>query len=146
MLAPNFLARRRARRLATSLALAVATALPVRALACGASAGGAGGVAACSLSEHLESARPKWRVGASYAFTSTAIRFNDDLRVDQTRHVVFATLDYRFRPEWALEVGVGSILGGRLEAGGAEHEFRPGVLGAVGASWRVLDADGARPF
>jgi len=103
-------------------------------------------VSACSLKEHLESVRPKWRAGASYAFTSTAIRFNGDTRFDQTRHVAFATLDYRLTPDWVFEIGVGSIFGGGLTSGASEFEFRPGLLGALGASWRVLDADGARPF
>ncbi len=119
---------------------------PTRAKACGASAGGAAGVSACSLKKHLESVRPKWRAAASYAFTSTAIRFNGDTRFDETRHVAFATLDYRYTPDWAFEFGLGSIVGGSLSSGAAEFEFRPGLLAAVGASWRVLDADGARPF
>jgi hypothetical protein len=146
MLASNFAVLRRSRRLAAPATLAVAAAWPVRALACGASAGGAGGVSACSLDEHLESVRPKWRVGASYAFTSTAIRFNSDTRFDETRHVVFATVDYRFKPDWAFEIGLGSILGGGLGTGAGEQEFRPGLLAAAGASWRVFAPDGARPF
>jgi hypothetical protein len=145
MLASTRVALRRTRRLAATAVVALA-AFPARALACGASAGGASGVSACSLKEHLESVRPKWRVGASYAFTSTAIRFNGDTRFDQTRHVAFATVDYRLTPDWAFEVGVGSIFGGRLSAGASEFEFRPGLLAALGASWRVLDAAGARPF
>jgi hypothetical protein len=98
------------------------------------------------LTEHLESVRQKWRVGASYAFTSTGIRFDDGSRFDQTRHVAFATVDYRFKPEWAFEIGAGSIFGGHLRSGAADYEFRPGVLVALGASWRVLDALDARPF
>jgi hypothetical protein len=146
MRAPAPAKLRRSHRSLARAAIVVAAACPARALACGASAGGASGVSACSLQEHLESVRPKWRVGASYAFSSTAIRFDDDTRFDETRHVAFATLDYRFKPEWAFEIGVGSIFGGHLRAGAADYEFRPGLLAALGASWRVLDAEGARPF
>jgi hypothetical protein len=146
MLASTRVALRRTRRRLVTAAIVVASACPARALACGASAGGASGVSACSLKEHLESVRPKWRVGASYAFTSTAIRFNGDTRFDETRHVAFATVDYRYAPEWAFEIGIGSIFGGRLSSGASEFEFRPGILAALGASWRVLDAEGARPF
>src|SRR5262249_22801900 len=103
--------RRKCRRLAPA-ALLVAVTFPAGALACGASAGGASGVSACSLKEHLEEVRPKWRVGASYAFSSTAIRFNSDTRFDETRHVAFATADYRFTPDWAFELGLGTIFGG----------------------------------
>jgi hypothetical protein len=146
MLAPTPATLRRTRHRLAAAAIAVAAAYPARASACGASAGGASGVSACSLKEHLEEVRPKWRVGASYAYSSTAIRFNGDTRFDETRHVAFATVDYRFTQDWAFEVGLGSILGGGLRSGPAEFEFRPGFLAALGASWRVLDADGARPF
>ncbi len=127
--------------------------------ACGASASGAAGVSACSLSEHVESTRLKWRVGGGYSYSATTIRFqqsspndsstmrlssDDDVR--QTRQAAFVTVDYLFTPKWAFEIGVGSILGGRLGSGDREQEFRPGLLTSVGASWRVVDADGAVPF
>jgi hypothetical protein len=140
-------------------AMAVATSASRLARACGASASGAGGVSACSLAEHGESARPKWRVGAGYAYSATAIRFgnwsadpasparlSNDARVEQTRQAAFVTLDYLFTPEWAFEIGAGAITGGRLGSGTTEQEFRPGLLTSLGASWRVIDADGARPF
>src|SRR6185436_20545114 len=92
----------RVRRSLVRAAIVVAAACPARALACGASATGASGVSACSLKEHLESVRPKWRLGASYAFTSTGIRFDDDTRFDETRHVAFATIDYLYSPDWAF--------------------------------------------
>jgi len=121
-------------------------ALPARALACGASAGGAAGVSACSLSEHLEAARPKWRVGAGYAYTSTALRFNGDSTLDETRHVAFASLDYMATTTWTFELGVGSILGGALRSPTAEYNLSPGLLASAGAAWRVVEADDIRPF
>lgn len=121
-------------------------ALPQRALACGASAGGAAGVSACSLEDHLEAVRSKWRLGASYAFTSTALRFNGESRFDESRHVAFATIAYRFTPAWAFEATLGSILGGRLDSGSSRNEFNPGLLAAIGMSYRILEGRDARPF
>jgi hypothetical protein len=125
---------------------AMAAMLPVRAEACGASAGGAAGVSSCSLEEHLEEARAKWRLGATYAFTSTALRFNGESRFDESRHVAFATIDYRLTPAWTFEVAMGSILEGRLESGSARYELGPGFLAALGASFRILEAREVRPF
>jgi hypothetical protein len=125
---------------------AVTAALPGRAHACGASAGGAAGVSSCSLEEHLEEARAKWRLGAAYAFTSTALRFSGEFRFDESRHVAFATIDYRVTPAWTLELAMGSILEGRLESGLARYDLGPGFLAAFGASYRVLEAREVRPF
>jgi len=133
-------------RVVAPAVFAFAAALSARALACGASAGGAAGVSACSLKEHLESVRPKWRSGAGFGWTRTAIRFNGDMRVDETRQIAFATVDYRLTPEWTFELALGSIFGGSLRSDPAEFDVRPGLLVAAGASWRVLEADGARPF
>jgi hypothetical protein len=117
-----------------------------RALACGASAGGAVGVSSCSLEEHQEETRKKWHVGAGYSFTSTGLRFGDALRPDESRHVALASLDYRYTRRWTFEVGLGTVLAGQLRTATASYDFAPGLLAAVGASWRVLDADEARPF
>jgi hypothetical protein len=134
-----------AARLASSVACFL-LALHHRALACGASAGGALGVSSCSLEEHREEIRKKWHLGATYSLTSTTIRFGDALRPDETRHVAFATLDYRYTARWTFEVGLGSILSGQLRTGSASYDFSPGVLAAAGASWRVLDNEDLRPF
>lgn len=125
------------------------------ALACGASAGGAAGVSACSLEEHraelrahaVQEAPParSFRLGASYAYTSTAIRF-DDTRLDETRQAALATLDYRLDPRWTIELAAGSVFGGKLGGDPVAYDFSPGVLAAGGGSFRLLDAQGARPF
>lgn len=127
--------------------LVLALVLPsVRAKACGASAGGTSGVYACSLAEHAEEVRKKWRVGVGGGYTSTAIRFGDGLTFDETRTVAVATLDYRFTPRWTFELGAGALLDGQLRGQGTEHDFSPGGLAVAGASYRILDADGFRPF
>jgi hypothetical protein len=132
--------------LVVALTLAGASAVGVRAFACGASAGGIAGIAGCSLDEHNEAVRKKWHVGVSGAFTSTAIRFDDDLRFDQTRNVVFATLDYAPKPNMTLELGAGSLVDGSFERSGAVFDFSPGFLLLAGGSYRVLQQDGTRPF
>jgi len=119
---------------------------PRRALACGAGAGGAAGISGCSLEEHDEESRPKWRVGASYAFTSTGLHFGGGLRVDEIRNSSIVALDYRPLSRLTLEVGAGAFDGGRITAPDARFGLEPGFVGSVGASWRLLDAKGAIPF
>src|SRR4051812_30762493 len=81
-------------RHAAALSLALAMVLvPSRARACGAS-GGSVGASACSLSEHEESVRKKWRVGASYSLASTNIRFSGDTTLKETRTLALASLGY----------------------------------------------------
>jgi hypothetical protein len=115
------------------------------ALACGAATGGAAGISGCSLSEHDEEARLKWRVGAGYSFTSTGVHFGG-LRVDEVRNSADVALDYMPIPRLTLEAGAGPFLGGRMITQGTHFEMGPGFAGAIGASYRVLDADGAIPF
>jgi hypothetical protein len=134
------------RRLIVSL-LAIAAVVPPRpARACGASAGGAAGISGCSLEEHEESVRPKWRIGVDDSFTSTGLHFDSGLRVDQVRDASLVTLDYRPVRRITLEVGVGAFLGGKITAGPSRYAMAPGIASVVGASWRVVDADGVIPF
>jgi hypothetical protein len=67
---------------------------PRAAYACGAGTGGAAGISSCSLAEHEEETRPKWRVGVGYAFTSTGLHFSSGLRVDEMRNGSVVVLDY----------------------------------------------------
>lgn len=122
----------------------IASAEPV--FACGASAGGAAGISGCSLEEHEEEARLKWRLGVEYAFTSTGLHFSDGLRVDQTRNAALVTLDYRPLRRITLEAGAGPFLAGSITANSVRTMMAPGFAGIAGASWRVLDPDGAIPF
>lgn len=119
--------------------------------ACGASTGGVAGLSACSVDAHEEEIRSKWHAGASYSYTSTGIRF-DDVRPDEMRHGVLATLEASPYPELTLQVGAGAILGGDLlvHSYGADpaHKYQidPGAVLVVGGSYRFIDAKGARPF
>jgi hypothetical protein len=134
-------------RVGLTLFVVVACASGARtARACGASGPGGIGVAACSLAEHDEETRPRWRVGAGYAFTSTTIRLSGDLHADEQRSGAVATLDYRPSARVTLQGGLGAVAGGVLVLGTARHAFDPGVAAVAGGSWRIVDADGATPF
>jgi hypothetical protein len=120
--------------------------LPVPARACGAGTGGAAGISGCSLAEHEEEARPKWRVGAGYAFTSTGLHFDNGLRVDEVRSSSIIVGDYAPYRRLTLEVGIGPFLGGSITTPAARYALTPGVAAVLGGSWRLIDTDGAIPF
>ena len=110
--------------------------------ACGVST--ADGLSACSLSEHEEETRPRWHAGASGIYTSTAIRFSNDVRGDETRSAVVGSLAYHPTARTSYQVAAGGTFGGRLVTPAGNQDFSPGVTAAVGASWRVVDQ--SRPF
>jgi|GEM_PF-890937 len=104
--------------------------------ACGVSASG---VASCSLAEHNEAARPHWAVGVSGLYTSTRLRFSDDLQADQVRYATLATLAYLPTPKLVLQVGAGAAFGGTLTAPDGEYRFTPGPTALIGADFRAFD-------
>jgi hypothetical protein len=140
-----------ARRAGAALVLAISSGTigslcaSAPAFACGAATGGAAGISGCSLSEHDEESRLKWRIGAGYSFTSTGLHFGG-LRVDEVRESSDVALDWRPIPRLTLEVGAGPFLGGHITTQGIRFDMSPGLASAIGASYRVLDADGAIPF
>jgi hypothetical protein len=117
--------------------LAVTFALhPSHALACGVS--GPDGLSACSLEEHEESLRPRWRTGASGVHTSTALRFDGEIRGDEMRNAALATVDYMPNKDLTLQMELGVAAGGTLAMPAGTYSFSPGPTAAVGASWRML--------
>jgi hypothetical protein len=116
--------------------------LPAPAQACGVST--ADGLSACSLSEHDEETRPRWHAGASGIYTSTAIKFSNDLRSDESRSAVVGSLGYHPSARLAFQLAAGGTFGGRLVTPAGPQDFSPGFTTAVGASWRVVDR--SRPF
>src|SRR3954452_17720323 len=90
---------------------AIALAATPRARACGVST--ADGLSSCSLAEHEEETRPRWRLGASASYTSTAIDFGS-FRSPETRGSAIASLAYQPTPRWTLQLAAGSTLGGHL--------------------------------
>lgn len=106
--------------------------------ACGVSATG---VASCSLAEHEDEVRPHWAVGLSGLYTSTALRFSDSTHAEQTRSAVIASLGYMPTAKLLLQANLGASLTGDLVIDGQTHEFSPGPLAALGASYRVFDSE-----
>ena len=129
---------------ATALGLCVSAAAllcPASARACGTS--GPDGVSACSLAEHAEDERPRWRAGVSYLYTSTALNFSGSLRTPETRNSVLAALAYAPTSRLTLSAGLGAAFGGKLEAPDGSHPFTPGIAAGLGVSYRVVE--GATP-
>jgi hypothetical protein len=115
---------------------------PTKAYACGVST--ADGLSSCSLAEHEEETRPRWRVGASASYTSTAIEFGSSLTAPETRGSVIASLAYQPTPRLTWQLAAGSTVGGRLTTPTATYDFSAGPTGAVGASYRLVT--GTKPF
>jgi hypothetical protein len=109
---------------------------PTRASACGVSAAG---VPFCSLAEHDEAERPKWAVGVSGLYTSTALHLSDSFPADQIRYATLATLAYMPTPKLILQAGAGATLGGSLTLPDGQHDFSPGPTASIGADWRAFD-------
>jgi hypothetical protein len=114
--------------------------------ACGIAVGGAPGISGCSLEEHEEAVRKRWHLGSSYAFTSTGLRFSDERRYTEERHVSLVSLDYRPARRATLSLGAGAFLGGQLASGGVQAAFSPGFVGVLGGSWRFWDQGRVGPF
>jgi hypothetical protein len=136
---------RATKRVVALCVVAVASMTARSARACGSS--GPGGVSACSLAEHEEENRPKWSLGVSGVATSTALHFSygatNGLHADETRLASVATLTYAPTSRISLEASAGAALGGKLTLPDGSHEFSPGPVFGIGASWRVVDG---RPF
>jgi hypothetical protein len=116
------------------------------AFACGASSGGVAGISACSVDEHEEEVRSKWRVGSSVSYTSTGVRF-DDVRPDEKRYSQILTLDTMPFPRLDIQVGAGALFYQTMDTpAGRYATTAPGLVMVVAGSYRLLDPSGARPF
>lgn len=119
---------------------AVACAITLRAsqaFACGVS--GPDHVWSCSLEEHEEEERTRWFVGAAGVYTSTALRFDNDVRADQSRDVVVGTAAYALSLRLMLQMSAGVAFAGELRSGSRVYEFAPGPSLAAGISYQLID-------
>lgn len=114
----------------------VSTAIPA-ACACGVSA--PDGVSACSLEEHAEEVRPRWRAGGSGLYTATALRFGGSWRADEARRAVLASLSYSPSRRLTLNGALGATLGGSLDTPTGTYRMSVGPIGALGATWRAVE-------
>ena len=122
-------------------AFAAALAAAPRARACGVST--ADGLSSCSLAEHEEETRPRWRLGASGSYTSTAIDFGA-FRSPETRGSVIASLGLPADP--ALDVAARRGEHRRRPPGHARRAVRL-LGGSDRGDWRLLArGPGTKPF
>jgi hypothetical protein len=119
-----------------ALALAAGAALvltPRPSQACGVS--GPDGASVCMLAQGIG---PKWQASVSGIYTSTRLSFSGgDLKGDQTRGGVMASLGRQISRQLTVQVGLGPSFGGAFVAPDGRHTFNPGLLGLVGASYRI---------
>jgi hypothetical protein len=123
------------------LVLAAAAFAAPAARACGVST--ADGLSSCSLEEHEEETRPRWRAGAAGLYTSTTIDFGN-FRSAETRGSVTAALAYQPTRRLTFQLAAGSTVGGHLDTPAGVYDFSPGPTVAIGASYRLIQ--GTRPF
>jgi hypothetical protein len=109
--------------------------------ACGVST--ADGLSSCSLEEHEEETRPRWRAGAAGLYTSTVIDFGN-FRSAETRGSVIASLAYQPTRRLTFQLAAGSTVGGHIDTPAGVYDFSPGPTVALGASYRLIQ--GTRPF
>ena len=137
----NIVARKRGGAAVALAAFAAGLAAAPRARSCGVST--ADGLSSCSLAEHEEETRPRWRLGASGSYTSTAIDFGA-FRSPETRGSVIASLAYQPTSRWTLQLAAGSTVGGHLVTPAGQYDFSAGPTAAISASWRAVP--GTKPF
>lgn len=120
--------------LALALAAGAAVVLTPRpSQACGVS--GPDGASVCMLAQGIG---PKWQASVSGIYTSTRLSFSGgDLKGDQTRGGVMASLGRQISRQLTVQVGLGPSFGGAFVAPDGRHTFNPGLLGLVGASYRI---------
>jgi hypothetical protein len=120
---------------------AVAAGPTPAARACGVST--PDGLSSCSLEEHEEETRPRWRAGAAGLYTSTAIDFGS-FRSGETRGSVVASLAYQPTKRLTVQLAAGSTVGGHLDTPTGVYAFAPGPTAATGVSYRLVQ--GTKPF
>jgi hypothetical protein len=91
------------------------------------------------LAEHEEATRPHWAVGLSGLYTSTALRFSNSVRADETRYATQASLAYLPSKKLVLQAGIGATFAGHLVIDQQRYDFSPGPLASLGADYRFID-------
>jgi len=111
------------------------------AAACGVSA--VDGAWSCSLEEHDESERQKWRLGAGGLYTTTRLKFDDGSRGDEQRDSIVSWLSYAPTRRWVLQLSAGVTVDGSLALPEATFDIEPGPLVAFGAAYSLIEG---KPF
>lgn len=110
--------------------------------ACGGS--GPGGTGMCEFPQR-DRARPA-RVGASVALTDTTILFGEGRRASMTRAAAFASLALPVSPRVTFEGALGGLVSGELGTPARAVGLGPGIVTALGVTWRALDGRDALPL
>ncbi|MBL8715263.1 MAG: hypothetical protein JNL79_04675 [Myxococcales bacterium] len=92
-----------------------------------------------------ESSTVRVRVGLSAGGTATRIKFGDQ-RAELLQGATVATLDVSPLDALTFSGSFGAALGGRVDFLDVRHDLRPGWIGGLAVSYRLLDGRGALPF
>jgi hypothetical protein len=121
--------------------IAAAASWVPTAKACGVSA--VDGAWSCSLDEHEDSERRKWRLGAGGLHTTTRLKFDDGSRGDEQRDAIISWVSYAPTRRLVLQLSAGATLGGNLGLPDATFDIKPGPLVAFGVAWHFIEG---KPF
>jgi hypothetical protein len=72
-------------------------------------------------------------------YTSTRLRFSDDLHANQVRYATLASLAYLPTERLVLQAGAGVAFGGSLTLPDGEYQFSPGPTALIGVDFRAFD-------
>jgi hypothetical protein len=86
---------------------------------------------------HGDEAEVRFRAGLTGGGTSTQIDFGDS-RADLVQGAATATLDVLPLERLTLSAAAGASLGGHVDYGGRRFTLRPGPIGGLGISYRLL--------
>ncbi len=85
-------------------------------------------------------------MGASYALSEAALRFDGEDNVDLEQHVAAAFIARRFGPRLSAQLTLGGILDGQLEGQGRRFDVKPGFLFSVSGAYRFVGEPGDAVF
>ncbi len=98
----------------------------------------------CSGDEH--SAVHPWRVGVSYGFMWTTLRFDGAVEASLQQQALLIAVSYRATDRLTLQLSAGALIAGDINTSAASSRLRPGWVAAAGISWQLLDGASGRPF
>jgi hypothetical protein len=85
------------------------------------------------------------RAGFSVGGTATRIRFGD-VGATTRQAASVATFDLSPLSGLTVSVAAGAALGGYVDYRGERYSIKPGALGGLGVSYRLVDGFGKKPF
>ena len=90
--------------------------------------------------EEPEAAR-LWRISAAYNLSASDLFLFGDTEHEAAlrRRAISAGAEYQVAEQWNLSLSGGASLGGDLTVEGTRHDLKPGPVGSLAASYRILD-------